>query len=151
MVSAKALSMKLFWMALLMPQIGWSQCIGNIEFDALSVDVEIVADQASRAQGLMHREVLDEGTGMLFAYPEDGDRAFWMKNTLIPLDIIYYTEDGAFDSVQENAIPHDRTPLPGFGAFVLELNAGEFSQHEDSLEQIEAIGEGFGPQAGLVE
>ncbi|WP_409201206.1 DUF192 domain-containing protein [Leisingera sp. M523] len=88
--------------------------------------VEIAATEAERAQGLMFREDLPRGAGMLFVYDSPQPAAFWMKNTLIPLDIIFLNEHGLVTSVHENAVPGDLTPIPGGDAVfaVLEINGG---------------------------
>ncbi len=64
--------------------------------------------------------------GMLFVYPEPHEVAFWMHNTLIPLDMLFADETGVITRVHENAVPMDDTPIPGGEAvkFVLEINGG---------------------------
>ncbi|MDE4131669.1 DUF192 domain-containing protein [Phaeobacter sp. QD34_3] len=88
--------------------------------------VEIADTEQSRAQGLMFRDSLARGAGMLFVYERPARAAFWMKNTLIPLDILFLDETGRVTSVHANAIPHDETPIPGGDRVfaVLEINAG---------------------------
>lgn len=88
--------------------------------------VEIADDDAERAQGLMYRESMARGSGMLFVYPNPQPASFWMKNTLIPLDIIFIDAHGEVTRVHENAIPGDLTPIPGGNQVfaVLEINAG---------------------------
>lgn len=88
--------------------------------------VEIADDGAERGQGLMNRETLPAGAGMLFVYEEPGPVAFWMKNTLIPLDIIFMDPEGRVTRIQENAQPLDETPIPGGYRvqLVLEINGG---------------------------
>ncbi|WP_036797559.1 DUF192 domain-containing protein [Leisingera caerulea] len=89
-------------------------------------EVEIADSEAERAQGLMFREELPRGAGMLFVYDQPQPAAFWMKNTLIPLDIIFLDELGRVTSVHENAVPGDLTPIPGGNRVfaVLEINGG---------------------------
>lgn len=89
-------------------------------------DVEIADDEAERAQGLMFRKELPRGAGMLFVYEQPQPAAFWMKNTLIPLDIIFLDERGQVTSVHANAVPGDLTPIPGGDQVfaVLEINGG---------------------------
>lgn len=91
-----------------------------------SFEVEIADSEAERAQGLMFREELPRGAGMLFVYDQPQPAAFWMKNTLIPLDIIFLDEQGRVTSVHENAVPGDLTPIPGGDRVfaVLEINGG---------------------------
>ncbi|KIC22560.1 DUF192 domain-containing protein [Leisingera sp. ANG-Vp] len=88
--------------------------------------VEIADTEQERAQGLMFRENMPRGAGMLFVYEHPQPAAFWMKNTLIPLDIIFLDENGQVTSVHENAVPGDLTPIPGgdFVFAVLEINGG---------------------------
>ncbi|OBY27235.1 DUF192 domain-containing protein [Leisingera sp. JC1] len=88
--------------------------------------VEIADDEQERAQGLMFRKSMPRGAGMLFVYDRPQPAAFWMKNTLIPLDIIFLNENGLVTSVHENAKPGDLTPIPGGDDVfaVLEINGG---------------------------
>lgn len=77
------------------------------ERGVLSVEV---ADTASeRQRGLMYRESLPNGTGMLFVYGRANQRRFWMKNTLVPLDIIFVDSNGRVLNV-EHAVPEPNTP-----------------------------------------
>lgn len=89
--------------------------------------VEIADDPAERAQGLMFRESMPQLAGMLFIYQNPQPLAFWMRNTLIPLDIIFLDETGTVVTLHENAIPLDETPLSGGDSpllAVLEINGG---------------------------
>ncbi|RVV98841.1 DUF192 domain-containing protein [Mesobaculum littorinae] len=88
--------------------------------------IEIADDAAERAQGLMHRETLGRSRGMLFVYDDPRPVSFWMRNTLIPLDMVFVGPDGVVTRVHENAQPLDETPIdggPGVLA-VLEINGG---------------------------
>lgn len=88
--------------------------------------VEIANNEDTREQGLMCRPQLAADQGMLFEFQNVAERSFWMQNTLIGLDIIYIAPDGRIVSIQKNARPLDRTPLPSNGAAngVLEVQAG---------------------------
>ncbi len=88
--------------------------------------IEIADDFAERAQGLMHRQSMPRLSGMLFIYEAPGNLTFWMRNTLIPLDMIFIKPDGSIAHVHENAIPLDETPIPGGegNLAVLEINGG---------------------------
>lgn len=90
------------------------------------LDIEIADNSYERQTGLMYRESMETNQGMLFIYPEEALRAFYMKNTHIPLDIIFYDSDSLAISFQENAKPMDETALPSEGPaqYILEINAG---------------------------
>lgn len=92
--------------------------------------VEIAATQAEQARGLMFRKSLAPDRGMLFTYKRPQPASYWMKNTLIPLDIIYIQPDGRILSIVRNARPHDETPLPSGGLVlgVLEIAGGRAAQ-----------------------
>jgi uncharacterized membrane protein (UPF0127 family) len=77
----------------------------------VQVSLEIVSDDASRARGLMYRNSLDDGHGMLFVFDDESDRAFWMKNTVIPLDMIFIGGDGKIVGVRTNTTPLSLAPL----------------------------------------
>lgn len=91
-----------------------------------SFSVEVADEPAERSQGLMFRTELAPASGMLFVY--DGPRRvqFWMKNTLIPLDMVFADVTGTVTRVHEGAVPGDLTPIDGGDGvqFVLEINAG---------------------------
>lgn len=112
--------------------------------------VEVADDFEERAQGLMFVESMPTLSGMLFVYEQPQSVSFWMKNTLIPLDMLFVSPAGEVLRIHENAIPGDRTPIPGGDGvqMVLEINgglsrrlgisAGDVMQHPS-----------FGPQAIL--
>ena len=88
--------------------------------------IELADDETERAKGLMNREVLPQSAGMLFVYDEPREAGFWMKNTLIPLDMIFLDETGTVVRVHANAVPGDLTPIMGGADIkaVLEINGG---------------------------
>jgi uncharacterized membrane protein (UPF0127 family) len=88
--------------------------------------VELADDEEERARGLMHRESLPRSSGMLFVYPEPRLAGFWMKNTLIPLDMLFFDENGMLTKLHSNAQPHDERPIIGGDQVfaVLEVNGG---------------------------
>ena len=88
--------------------------------------VEIADTEESRAQGLMHRTDLPMGAGMLFIYDEPGRASFWMRNTLIPLDMLFADRHGRITRIHHEAQPHDETPIDGGSdvLMVLEINGG---------------------------
>jgi uncharacterized protein len=78
----------------------------------LVFDVEIADTQEERRIGLMNRESLPNNGGMLFIFEEVIFAQFWMKDTKIPLDILYIGEDGIIKGIHANALPNDETPIP---------------------------------------
>jgi len=88
--------------------------------------VEVADTPNARSTGLMNREHLDRNAGMLFVYEVPQRVSFWMRNTLIPLDMIFIGPDGIVRRVYENAVPLDETPIPGGPGIlaVLEINGG---------------------------
>ncbi|WP_245897819.1 DUF192 domain-containing protein [Pseudoprimorskyibacter insulae] len=88
--------------------------------------VEIADDAEERAQGLMHRSSMPRAAGMLFVYPYPRAVAFWMRNTLIPLDMVFADSEGVVRHIHSNAVPLDETPIPGGDdiQYVLEINGG---------------------------
>jgi uncharacterized membrane protein (UPF0127 family) len=96
---------------------------------SLAFRVELARTEAERAQGLMYREKLAPDAGMLFIYPTDRPVAFWMKNTLIPLDMLFIQRDGTILSIVERAVPLSEATIPSGApvAAVLEVNGGTVS------------------------
>jgi len=96
------------------------------DFGLARFNVEVVDTPQTRAIGLMSRPKMARSSGMLFVYDRPQPVAFWMKNTLIPLDMIFAGPKGKVRHIHENAIPHDETSILG-GAriqYVLEINGG---------------------------
>ncbi len=88
--------------------------------------VEVADDPEERSKGLMFVEHMASGAGMLFIYDRPQPVAFWMKNTLIPLDMIFADARGVVRKVHSGAVPEDLTPIEGGGdiQYVLEINGG---------------------------
>ena len=102
--------------------------------DGTPIQVEIAADDETRAQGLMYRDRVRDGWGMLFFFPADEALSFWMKNTLIPLDMIWIGGDQVVKSVTSDVPPCKADPCPSYpsGAparYVLEVAAGVARAH----------------------
>jgi uncharacterized protein len=89
-------------------------------------DVELAVTPAQEEQGLMYREHLDPDAGMLFVFNDTAPRSFWMKNTLIPLDMLFIAADGRIVDIHERAVPlsEDLIPSQVPARAVLELNGG---------------------------
>ena len=97
----------------------------------VTVRLELAADPAARARGLMGRRQVPEGTGMVFLYPTDVAEAYWMKDTLVPLSIAFVAADGRVVSVAEMT-PCTADPCPssrpaGPYRYAVELTAGAFA------------------------
>jgi hypothetical protein len=90
------------------------------------VEVEVAATPESRARGLMWREELPAGQGMLFVFAEEEVQSFWMRNTLIPLDMLFIDSEGRIVGIVERAQPRTLTGrsvgVPG--RYVLEVPGG---------------------------
>jgi uncharacterized protein len=97
---------------------------------AVTFRVEVADTDAEREQGLMWRKSLAPDQGMLFDFKTPRPVAFWMKNTLIPLDMIFIQPDGTILSIAANTVPHDETPVPSGGAVlgVLEIAGGRAAE-----------------------
>ncbi len=93
---------------------------------ATPLAVEGAADDASREKGLMFRTAVPEGRGMLFVFAGSAPRTFWMKNTLVPLDMVFIGPDLRILGVVENAEPRTLTPrrVEGSAQYVLEVAGG---------------------------
>ncbi len=89
-------------------------------------DIEIAESDYETQTGLMYREVLEQNHGMLFVFPDVAMHSFYMKNTNIPLDLIFIDENLKIVSFQENAKPLDESGLSSKVPvqYVLEINAG---------------------------
>ena len=97
--------------------------------------VEIAADPDLRAQGLMYRDQLRPATGMLFFFPADGEYGFWMKNTLIPLDMIWIDSNRKIVHIKTDVPPCRIEQCPSYdpgvaSRYVLELAAGEAAKQQ---------------------
>ncbi len=92
--------------------------------------VEVAASGPEQEQGLMFRTAMGPDEGMIFPMERARQASFWMKNTVIPLDIIFVGGDGRISNIAARAIPYDETPLnsKGLAKAVLELNGGRAAQ-----------------------
>ena len=90
------------------------------------LDIYLAMNNEQRARGLMHVRSLPQTTGMLFVYESDGYLSIWMKNTYIPLDIVFARADGSVSSIEYDAEPLSLRSMEALEPvrYVLELNAG---------------------------
>ena len=88
--------------------------------------VELATTPDQMALGLMFRSDLPADEGMLFIYPSEQQVSFWMKNTVIPLDMLFIAADGHIRHIAQRTIPLDETPIPSIEEVkaVLEVNGG---------------------------
>jgi uncharacterized membrane protein (UPF0127 family) len=97
---------------------------------ATPVVAEVADDDAERTAGLMFRSRLGTDQGMVFVYPREAPRAFWMRNTILPLSIAYLDDEGVIVRLADMT-PKDETPVPS-GApamYALEMAQGWFVSH----------------------
>ena len=102
-----------------------------VEFPShnLKVEVELAQTVVQQARGLMFREFLAENSGMLFIFSGESPRTFWMKNTKIPLDLIFISSDKKIVEIKESFEPCVEEKCPTYQSraaakYVLEVNAG---------------------------
>jgi uncharacterized membrane protein (UPF0127 family) len=110
----------------------------DAEFKAILADgstfnfmVQIADDDDERTVGMMFRDNMDESQGMLFVFPDNSVRSFWMKNTYIPLDIIFLDENMKIINVSRNAQPLDTINIHRSlqaAKYVLEINGGTYEK-----------------------
>lgn len=95
-------------------------------YDSRRIAIEIADEPAEHSKGLSGRDALAPNTGMLFIFPDDRDRTFWMRDTRFPLDIIFIDSAGAIVGIAERAKPHDETTLSvdAHSRYVLEIEGG---------------------------
>jgi uncharacterized membrane protein (UPF0127 family) len=93
-------------------------------------NVEVMTTDAERARGLMYRRTLASDAGMLFVYERPLPLFMWMKNTILSLDMVFFTADGTVHHIERDAEPFSQTPISSEGEVlgVLELNAGTAAQ-----------------------
>lgn len=90
------------------------------------LDIEIADIESERTIGLMHRRSMPDTQGMLFIFEQEEPRSFWMRNTLMGLDIMYIKEDGTIESIAKYCVPKSEKSIPSRGPalYVLEVVEG---------------------------
>lgn len=117
------------------PEPGHTFGSGSVSFGAASpsakVDVERARLPSEHSRGLMYRTEMPEGRGMLFEWPEESRRVFWMRNTCIPLDMLFLSRDGTVAGILEQVPVLNDAPrtVPCNASYVLEVNAGWCRRH----------------------
>ncbi len=110
---------------------------GELEFlkpdgsAVVKINIEIADTDADRQQGLMNRSFMSNERGMLFVFVKEEPQGFWMRNTIIPLDIIYVNSNKEIVSIAENTQPYSETSIPSKrpAIYVVEVNAGFCAQY----------------------
>lgn len=122
--------------------------------DKTTVSVEIADTESTRSRGLMFREQLAPNEGMIFVFDEPGEHAFWMKNTLIPLDMVWLDADKRILHIAPSVPPCKADPCPTYSpapgtraSFVVELVSGFATQHGLKVGDTLAV-TGLSPRAG---
>ncbi|HEU5046259.1 MAG TPA: DUF192 domain-containing protein [Rickettsiales bacterium] len=97
----------------------------------IPLTVEVATNEEQMRQGLMFRESLPKGHGMLFKFPEAQATAMWMKNTLIPLDMLFINDKQVVSHIVKNATPGSIAPIPSGGPvqYILEINGGAVDEY----------------------
>jgi len=95
------------------------------------IDVEVAINPTERSQGLMYRSKMEEDNGMIFIFERDDMQSFWMKNTLIPLDVLFIDSKGVINTIHKNTVPFSERSLPSKSKsqFVVEVNGGYSDRH----------------------
>jgi uncharacterized membrane protein (UPF0127 family) len=111
------------------PQVQFDRDVVFIKTEAAShwFTVEVANTGPRRQRGLMYRRTMPNDAGMIFYFPNEAPRHFWMKNTYIPLDIIYIDAKGEIVNIAANTETLSETPIPSIlpAKYVLEINAGQ--------------------------
>lgn len=113
-----------------------SRAAGTVELvsgsgKVLPVSVELAVTPDARQLGLMYRDELASGSGMLFIFPSAAPQSFWMKNTKIPLDILFIDDTGKIVRLHARTTPYSQASLPSDAPvrFVLEVPGGFCAEH----------------------
>ena len=124
MISERAQIDSLFY------KVGESLYVDLRTSSGVNIVAEVAASPQDRSKGLMQRLTLEEGTGMLFIFPESRQLSFWMKETYIPLSIAYLNESGMILNIEKMS-PLDLSSVRSSGQamYALEMNEGWFDRH----------------------
>ncbi len=97
----------------------------------VKINIELALTEAEQEQGLMNRSFMSNDQGMLFVFDKDEPRGFWMRNTIIPLDIMYVNSKMEIIHIAENTEPFSEKSIPSQGPakYVIEVNAGFSAQY----------------------
>jgi len=109
--------------------------IKKVDGSSVALQVEVAHTDEQKRIGLMNRDVVPENTGMLFLFDIEKERRFWMRNTRVPLDLLFVKNDGSIFHIHESAVPFslERIPSQGKAMAVLEVAGGEAERLEISI------------------
>lgn len=112
------------------PTLPQSDLLIRTEKGPQAFKVELADNDATRARGMMFRTSMAPDAGMLFDFKQEQMASFWMRNTLIPLDMLFIKADGTILNIHQRAVPRDETGINSIGPVraVLELNGGTASR-----------------------
>lgn len=104
---------------------------GDSQDTLQQIEIEIADDQEQRAQGMMYRSAMDENKGMLFIHDYPEIQSYWMKNTKLPLDIIYVGDNKEIVTIYQGVMPYSKKSIPSSSEalYVVEVNAGFTGRH----------------------
>ncbi|MCI0437410.1 MAG: DUF192 domain-containing protein, partial [Gemmatimonadetes bacterium] len=110
---------------------GPTATVHRADGSTVRVALEVVNTPATRERGMMYRTALAEDHGMLFVFPDEVVRSFWMKNTLIPLDMLFIARDGRIVGIAADAVPLSMASrsVGQPSLYVLEVNGGWAARH----------------------
>ena len=134
-----ALGSKILLLCMILPSVLLAENLQPLTITtsngARTYQVEVARTEAEQARGLMHRTTLPDNHGMIFLSKRPRLWRMWMRNTLIPLDILFIGEGGIIKKIHRNAKPMDETIISSGAPViaVLELNAGQVSQHNIAI------------------
>lgn len=105
---------------------GQLEFLKNEKEPVKQIEIEIAENDEERTQGLMYRKSMDDSKGMLFIFPNEEPQSFWMKNTILPLDIIYVNSKREIVKIYKNTTPFSETSLPSGkpATYVVEVAGG---------------------------
>jgi uncharacterized protein len=97
-----------------------------------AIDIELAQDDLKRQQGLMYRDKLTENQGMLFVFEDEDVRSFWMKNTVLPLDMIFVNGRNEIVTIHKNTTPYSEQSYASTkpAKYVVEVNGGYTDRHK---------------------
>jgi len=111
----------------------------------VTLDAEVADEPEERAQGLMNRQSLPDGAGMLFVWPADTETSFWMRDTVIPLSIAFVTAGGVVIDIQDMApLSEERISAPQPYRYAVEVNQGWFGNNDVRLDDVLQLPVGVG-------